>query len=138
MKQTTNYQLPQWEETDRIMMKDFNGMTDKLDKVLAGKGNCRIATGTYTGTGEYGQEHPNSITFDFLPKLVLIYRTDYAYSNWHIIAPGASYAICAGNLSSQYLLNVSWEGTTVSYYAEDSANYQNNHENAEYTYIALG
>ena len=34
MTKTTNYQLPEWEKTDRIQMKDFNDMTATLDTAL--------------------------------------------------------------------------------------------------------
>ena len=34
MTKTTNYQLPEWEKTDRIQMKDFNDMTATLDAAL--------------------------------------------------------------------------------------------------------
>ena len=40
MKQTQNYQLNQWEKTDRIKMEDFNGDNEKIDvalKTLAGQ-----------------------------------------------------------------------------------------------------
>ena len=33
---TTNYQLPKWEKTDRVQMKDFNDMTATLDEALHG------------------------------------------------------------------------------------------------------
>ena len=36
MTKTTNYQLPKWEKTDRIQMKDFNDMTATLDEALHG------------------------------------------------------------------------------------------------------
>ena len=49
MNHTTNYQLPKWEKTDRIQMKDFNDMTAALDAALAAK--SRVITGTYTGDG---------------------------------------------------------------------------------------
>ena len=49
MTKTTHYQLPKWEKTDRIQMKDFNDMTATLDAALAAK--CGIVTGTYTGDG---------------------------------------------------------------------------------------
>ena len=35
MTKTTNYQLNQWEKTDRIMMDDFNADNAKLDETLA-------------------------------------------------------------------------------------------------------
>lgn len=34
-------------------------------------GAARIATGSYVGTGTWGPENPNSITFEFQPKVVL-------------------------------------------------------------------
>ena len=35
MNYTPHYQLPQWVETDRIMMDDFNDMTQKIDSGLS-------------------------------------------------------------------------------------------------------
>ena len=37
MNYTQNYQLPQWVETDRILMEDFNDMTQKLETALSDK-----------------------------------------------------------------------------------------------------
>ena len=34
MNYTQNYQLPQWVETDRILMDDFNDMTSAIDAAL--------------------------------------------------------------------------------------------------------
>ena len=66
MNHTTNYQLPKWEKTDRIQMKDFNDMTAKLDAALAAK--SRVITGTYTGTGKDNRE----IALGTRPKAVLV------------------------------------------------------------------
>ena len=66
MNHTTNYQLPKWEKTDRIQMKDFNDMTAALDAALAAK--SRIITGTYTGTGKDNRE----IALGTRPKAVLV------------------------------------------------------------------
>ena len=66
MTKTTNYQLPKWEKTDRIQMKDFNDMTAKLDAALAAK--SRVITGTYTGTGKDNRE----IALGTRPKAVLV------------------------------------------------------------------
>ena len=40
MNYTENYQLPQWEENDRILMADFNAMTQKIEAGLTGKANA--------------------------------------------------------------------------------------------------
>ena len=34
MNQTANYQLSQWESTDRILMSDFNNDNSKIDAAL--------------------------------------------------------------------------------------------------------
>ena len=34
MNYTENYQLPQWEETDRVLMEDFNDANQKVDSAL--------------------------------------------------------------------------------------------------------
>lgn len=55
MKKTQNYQLSQWEMTDRIRMEDFNGDNAKIDAALAGLKalcNCRVHSATYVGTDE--------------------------------------------------------------------------------------
>ena len=66
MTKTTNYQLPKWEKTDRIQMKDFNDMTAALDAALAAKSH--VITGTYTGTGKDNRE----IALGTRPKAVLV------------------------------------------------------------------
>ena len=35
MNKTANFQLTQWEKTDRIMMEDFNRDNDAIDAALA-------------------------------------------------------------------------------------------------------
>ena len=37
MTKTTNYQLNQWEKTDRVMMDDFNTDNEKIEAALDGK-----------------------------------------------------------------------------------------------------
>ena len=71
MTKTTNYQLPKWEKTDRIQMKDFNDMTATLDAALAAK--SRVACGVYTGDGTTSR----TIDLDFTPKAVLVLSAKY-------------------------------------------------------------
>lgn len=77
MNYTTNYHLPQWVESDRIMMGDFNDAMDTLDAGLAAAQavadaaycptNKSYAVGTYTGN--YTTQ---TITLGFRPSLVII------------------------------------------------------------------
>lgn len=41
---------------------------------------CQIETGSYVGTGKYGSSNPTSLTFNFVPKLVIIYGVGDANS----------------------------------------------------------
>ena len=74
MTKTTNYQLNQWEKSDRIMMDDFNADNQKIDAALAAL--PKLVTGTYTGTGVY----PRTIDLGFLPKAVVL-TTYTGYTN---------------------------------------------------------
>ena len=102
MKRTTNYNLCQWEETDRVRRTDFNEDNAKIDAAVkavdgrvdgleASKADktalaavegkiSRIVTGTYAGTG--GSSGVRRISLPGRPKLVLI-RTDYPSTSHH-------------------------------------------------------
>ena len=91
MTKTTNYQLPKWEKTDRVQMKDFNDMTAKLDAALksVADGIPQIITGQYKGNTAY----PRVIDLGFTPKAVLIIncygRTENGMNTYGgLIVPG--------------------------------------------------
>ena len=97
MQKTTNYQLPRWEKTDRILMDDFNGMT----AALAAKGNCRIQAGSYT------------IACSGVPLLLCV-----------LAAAGEGVLLAAGNVArgqlllggSNYTMNMTWNSGSVQWY----------------------
>ena len=102
MNRTTNYNLCQFEETDRVRRTDFNEDNAKIDAAVkavdrrvdgleASKADktalaaveakiSRIVTGTYAGTG--GSSGVRRISLPGRPKLVLI-RTDYPSTSHH-------------------------------------------------------
>lgn len=99
-----------------------------------------LYTTSYTGTGEVGQSHPNSITFPYPPKFVLINDgrgyLDYGSFKWF---PGnTSVSIGA---SSVFTNTVSLSGNTLSWYnrtaPSDDAAYQLNEQGVEYLVFAL-
>ena len=71
MTKTTNYQLPKWEKTDRVQMKDFNDMTATLDAALkaVADGGAKLAVGTYTGTGN---STDTTVTVGFPVKALIL------------------------------------------------------------------
>lgn len=94
MDHTTNHQLSQWENTDRVLMEDFNADNAKIDAALRAEadaraaetqaraaadaelsaqmsklGNCQISRFTYTGTGP---DVPQVLTFPKKPLMVMM------------------------------------------------------------------
>lgn len=99
----------------------------------------KIATGSYTGTGKYGSNNKNSLTFDFEPQLVILANVN-SYNGIPM------HAIFQRNQSSYIYYTggpVSWSGKTMSWYttetnASNGANYQLNTSGKTYNYIAIG
>lgn len=148
MNKTQNYQLSQWEKSDRVLMEDFNADNAKIDGALKAEadaraaetaalraaitkfGNCRIETQTYTGTGKCGADNPTRITFPAMPTFFVVFGgrsvamgfggEDYITSITH--TSGQSYSFGC----SSY--NVTWAGnqmTLQSSYMESQLNATN-------------
>ena len=124
-----------------------------VENALAGFGNCKIATGIYTGTGTYGAEHPNTLTFPFEPKA--IFFLSYNHSNtvsrlpiFAIFLSGMdqstsieSYDDSSSSINGPccYIIhNVAWAGSSVSWYSKINALAQLNSSNVTYHYVAIG
>ena len=142
MDYTQNLHLPQFAETDRIHHDDFNDAMSRIDAAVTACGNCRIATGTYTGTGEYGEEHPNTLTFDFAPKVIYI---RYGNASWYgdtVFFPGMTRGYVQFQNNSGGDITITWSngGRTVSWCSPSYAGAQLNLLNSEnpYYYIAIG
>lgn len=101
----------------------------------------RIATGSYKGTGTVGRNNKNSLTFDFEPKLLII-RTPspsgYAVTIGVTFVYGIDWQFNDVVGPSESGCYVSWEGNTVTWYAEKQAGDQSNNSGTKYYYIALG
>ena len=120
MTKTTNYQLPKWEKTDRIQMKDFNDMTATLDAALKDNadtaaaasaavalcGNCAIYQTTYTG----GDMTTPTITCPGKPMVLMVCESDGAPAliAWRGM-PTTSTS------SSSYEYTITWGERTVSW-----------------------
>ena len=106
----------------------------------------KIETGSYVGTGTYGQANPNTLTFGFEPKLVIISGGNYqnTYGSTIAIMDSAFFMAIAGKSSSlspdisSYEV-VSITGNSMSWYTtEDKVDYQFNLSGSVYHYIAIG
>jgi hypothetical protein len=131
------------------------------EKVMSALGlpGAQIETGSYTGTGTYGSSNPNSLTFGFEPKMVIISTSSNGEINSN---HGATFGIWAKTGSNPSLMLVfdasnykgnktgsasswSWNaatlnGNTLSWYYTDSQRQLNNNGQyyMPYHYLAIG
>lgn len=144
MNNTEHYQLNQWEGSDRILRTDFNADNAKIDAAigacaakLAGCGNCRIETFSYTGDGTYGEENPTIIPFSGKPTLYVImgyqtlvvgsYETDYPPALLYDSFDSSTYITS---------LDTTWDGNQMQI-IKDTAYKQLNSNNQTYQVVSL-
>ena len=126
----------------------------------------KISTGSYTGTGTSGSTNPNTLTFDFEPKIIMImdcvdgldksYGSNWTWKFWNNtkyfglnyargVGFGAVYVNYNSGYYNYYLCGKkSEDGKTYSWYMETSDSYPNhaafqaNVAGRKYSYFALG
>ena len=126
-----------WPETLAGAVRIPGGKT--LDQVMGFP--CQIYTGSYVGTGTYGQSNPNTLTFPFEPKIVFIQNSDGATGTINRIAFlisgndfGIESVVAGDSYSSPRIV---WEDKTVSWTSQ-SALFQLNESGRTYYYVAIG
>lgn len=101
----------------------------------------QIASGSYTGTGTYGASKPNSLTFDFAPKFLVVAKngkqTGYSSGgSFYWVYPSTG-SVNITKANDSYTPSVSVSGNTVSWYV-DAAATQLNVSGTTYHYFAIG
>ena len=103
-----------------------------------GEGMTKIETGSYVGTGTYGEDNPNSLTFWFEPKLVMV-RSESLNGGYFLDAvKGVGIAPNDYNHVgySGYDTGLVWSGNTLSWYADNAKLQMNDY--TTYYYVAIG
>ena len=128
---TTNYNLNQWEATDKVLRTEFNEDNAKIDAALkanadaaaaiqAKLGNCRIEHSTYVGDGNAGSGYPTGLTFsDEPPVLVVVVGRDSKLLALHSETQ-SSFSMDGG------LFQVSWTDSGVTWWHVSNPNSQFN------------
>lgn len=105
----------------------------------------QIETGSYTGTGTYGTNNPNRLTFDFEPQIVFIkssnslgilvrgYPTVSLNYGYRMFLDSASGTF--GNFVGEI---VTFGTNTVSWYNTGNSQHQMNESGTGYAYYAIG
>ena len=105
----------------------------------------RIEMGSYAGTGVFGKSNPNSLTFGFAPKIVIIER-DYYFFEISVFIRGVTLSAISTVNASGNDIKLTWTDKAVSWYS-NNAGYQLNSTPIEsgsykgkgkYFYIAIG
>ena len=132
MNYTQNYQLPQWESSDRILMEDFNEAMEKIEGGLSEK--IGITFGTYTGNGAASQD----IALAAAPKAVMVWPRDTA--NQPTDRRGCI-GLAAQGLSatfySQDTVQLTASGFRVFYYDDGYGTLMTNGISTVYMYLAI-
>ena len=109
--------------------------------VVGGGGNTRIAYGSYTGTGQSGESHPNALTFEFKPVAVFIGGVGTTESEGFpgMFIRGLDWGhSCTTAGGGGYAIMVSWTDSGLSWYSTANQYHQMNGNNVTYYYVALG
>lgn len=130
-----------------VIGKDGKDVNALLEEILGSAAKIQVLT--YTGTGTHGQSNPNSVTFDFEPKVVFISRISpvttsngkvSAYYVWG--APFYSVMYSYNNTQSVGIGNstASAIDKTMTWYnaALDDGTAQMNASGASYKCVAIG
>lgn len=165
MEKTTNYKLPRWEKDDFVKMDDFNAAFQTIDETLkagadavadeaaaratavtalqAGGTLCRIACGSYVGSGTMGPTKPVSLTCPFQPLLVVVQSTEQTAKAEKALFLLRGLAQASSCIGSNYHLDVTWAENGVSWtfadqYNSYAAQIQMNTAGVTYHYVIVG
>ena len=144
---TPEYGLNQWSLEDSVIMEEFNTDNRKIEQALLDLKAAlpKFQSGSYVGTGKYGEATPTTLTFDFEPQMVILVQgTSHSTLNSAptVCIRGVQQMVVAFDPGSftefrPAKLNMIWDGTTFCCYAGQAAS-QFNTQDITYHYLASG
>lgn len=151
MRQTEKYQFNLIDPEDHFLPDPLNENMEKVETAISA---CpHIVAGSYVGTGTYGSNNPCTLTFDFEPKLVMVYSASMGFCGGsygskadcsQFIAPRGAASASRVSSGSLYITDYfSWDGNAFSWYSSSNASsptgaLQLNKEGSTYCYLAIG
>lgn len=121
----------------------IDSVASTLNTALASR--ARIQTGSYVGTGTYGSSNPCSLTFDFVPRFVVVSiqqaRETHAYHIILIMVYGVTYCAPDYDGSSGTSKNTcisGWGTKTIKWYSNGGAREQYNESGLTHYWVAIG
>nr|DAQ27066.1 MAG TPA: hypothetical protein [Caudoviricetes sp.] len=100
---------------------------------------ARVQVLSYVGTGTYGSSNPNSLTFDFVPKVIIVSGFFNTYSYSMILSPQTGTGVSMQGSDRGYVYRITCKETdrAVSWYAGSYSD-QLNASGIKYVAIAIG
>lgn len=96
---------------------------------------ARVQVVSYVGTGVSGSANPTTVTFDFVPKIVIAHCKNN--EQYRFIAPyGIEYTLVRNSLND-HALTITWKNKTMSY-QNNSPGLQMNSSGVTYIVVAIG
>lgn len=107
---------------------------------------ARVQVLSYVGTGTYGSSNPNSLTFDFVPKIVMLFAEKNSNGNYRPAPNSGGWADMFIWLAGMHGTKINGsdvyftlDGKKLSWYAYSSgAYYQCNSSGSTYIAVAIG
>ena len=117
--------------------------TESIGKITPEQiGAARVETGSYKGTGKKSASTPNTLTFGFEPKLVVVSSKSDEYLRRCVFVRGVTRTVSTiqNNSASYGSVSVTWNGNTLSWYdyKEYSVYDQLDVSGTTYFYVAIG
>ena len=160
MQQTSKYQFNLVDATDDFSPAPLNQNMEKVENALtaldvdltegletvadviatfsanlgSGGHTCRLAFGTYQGTGQYGQNHPNTIQVGFTPVLFFLDCLEQRKEHLIMVLRPMD---DAGSLET-YNIPFTWLDNGVRWYCAEGDGQQRNDSQNTYAYLILG
>ena len=127
-----------------FVVKSVTTPVDTLYSLLTNrKVGTMVETGSYVGNGKVGESYPNSLTFDFEPKIIFLDVSKVDVPNFSpayfiLFRQSESFPVRDSNSDKNTLV---WEGNTVKWYSgffQATADDQFNRAGTIYHYTAIG
>lgn len=123
-------------------MENFN---KKLQEIWSG--SARIETGSYDGTGGYGNKAPTEVVVGFRPVFLIVYTNTvnvFGTVSGSNVYLGSNFGIFSKDLTKTYVrtneVAVSFSENVISFYVVSGNNPHDQYNGAgvKYNYIAIG
>ena len=128
-------------ETFASLVMGYGGksVADNIQELMEANG-LTLTTGTYNGTGSFGQSSPNTLSFNIAPKMVIVSNNSTGAGTVIPMVTGNvnAVSIVTTGTTTTYPLVVSWNANSVSWYNISGASEQLNANENSYSWVMIG